>query len=155
MAESVRGVIPTCHESGCGYRCCDFSRGNYIVLYPGELNEAVSAGAALGHLEIRPSSDGGHRAICHACDTGCCDGGYKPLDCASYPFFPTIDSSDQQVRSGLASPKCPLLLSGLREHRQWVARQWRSLAARSYAVRRWLGRVTLVDYRSLPDAAPD
>jgi hypothetical protein len=67
--------------------CCDFQRGNFIVLYPGELDMAKAAGYSLDHLFIDSDLFGGQRARCVAHDTSTCDNGYKPLDCASYPFF--------------------------------------------------------------------
>ncbi len=118
------------------------------MLYPGELNQAVARGESLVHLAIRPSSEGGQRAICHANDTSSCDGGYKPLDCASYPLFPTIDAAGK-VTVELIGQKCPLVISQLQEHRLWVQRQWQILADASVRVREWIGQVSLVGYRKV------
>lgn len=140
------GQIAQCRHAACGYRCCDFSGGNYIALYPGELNDAVASGASLDHLEVRPSADGGCRAICHADDKATCDGGYKPLDCASYPLFPTI-APDGRVEAGLKGRKCPLIAATIPRHVQWVKAAWTRLAEASPAVRDWIARVRLVGYR--------
>lgn len=148
MLDRAVGLIDACEHACCGRRCCDFSSGNFIVLYPGELNTATAAGVSLVHLVVRPSDDGGHRAVCRAGDTATCDGGYKPLDCASYPFFPTLeDDGCGAVRAGLHSPKCPLAMAMLGRHAAWVATQWRTLADASGGVRRWLKRVKLVGYQ--------
>lgn len=143
-----RGEIIDCASAACGHRCCDFSQGNFIALYPGELNRAVATGKSLAHLEVRPSSDGGHRAICRACDTSSCDGGYKPLDCASYPFFP-VARTDGSITVSLFGKKCPLLLTRLARHRAWVAREWSSLVKSSKNVLGWLKATQLIGYRDL------
>lgn len=154
MLERSAGLIDGCEHACCGRRCCDFSGGNFIVLYPGELNEATAAGAPLAHLAVRPSDDGGHRAICHAGDTATCDGGYKPLDCASYPYFPTLDDDGATVHSGLHSSKCPLARESLHAHADWVTAQWQELAEGSAAVRRWLRSVLLVGYNKVRRRQP-
>ena len=146
MGSRSDGVIEACAGAECGRRCCDFARGNYIVLYPGELNEAVAAGVSLKHLDIRPSGEGGHRAICIANDKSRCDEGYKPLDCASYPFFPTAGRSASTVDAGRLSWHCPLRSELLARHATWVAGRWRQLARTSDGIRRWIRRVSLVDY---------
>lgn len=149
MDRAIDGTIDACAHAGCGRRCCEFSHGNYIVLYPGEVREAVAAGVSLAHLEIRPSAEGGHRAICKANDKSRCDGGHKPLDCASYPFFPTAGRSPEILGAGLQSPHCPLRTEMLSRHSAWVAEVWRQLAAQSDSIRRWIRRVTLVDYEPI------
>src|SRR4029077_14157476 len=87
--DSTDGRLSSCATSGCGWRCCEFQQGNYIVLYPGELEEARAGGQSTAHLEITQADyHGGKKAVCKARDTAHCDGGFKPLDCVSYPFFP-------------------------------------------------------------------
>ena len=149
MTAPLDGQIAACDTAGCGRCCCDFSAGNYIVLYPGELNAAVDRGETVAHLAVRPSSDGGHRAICHAGDKGTCDGGYKPLDCASYPLFPSIDARGD-VTVDLTGQKCPLRLRLLDAHSAWVRQAWVRLAQRSQAVADWIASVHLIGYARRP-----
>ena len=139
------GRIPLCAHQSCGHTCCDFAEGNYIVLYPGEEMAARAAGKSLEHLEITPMAFGGHRAICHARDKAQCDGGYKPLDCASYPLFPTV-ATDGSIRAGLKGAKCPLRLGEIAKHQQWVVQQWLRLAAHRPQLLEWLRRLPLVGY---------
>lgn len=147
------GVIAQCEHAGCGHSCCEFAEGNYIVLYPGEVEAAYHAGKSLGHLQLMPSSGGGHRAICQAADKCTCDDGYKPLDCASYPFFPTIDDGDG-VTADLKGQKCPLQVAALRRHRRWVVSAWSKLAAASPRIAEWIAGVKLIGYTRVSHNEP-
>ena len=70
------------------------------MLYPGELGEAYLNGESTQHLKIIDANyHGGQKAICTAKDTASCDGGLKPLDCKSYPFFPAPSQGDSIDRS--------------------------------------------------------
>lgn len=148
--EDAAGAIGGCASAGCGYTCCEFAQGNYIVLPPGEVEEAQSRGERLDHLELTPLAFGGWRAVCHARETATCDHGYKPLDCCSYPFFPVINANDT-LAADLKGAKCPLAAHALTSHRRWVERAWNRLLATSPRVREWLRRVRLVGYESLSD----
>lgn len=139
------GKIPHCPYQNCKFTCCEFQQGNYIVMYPGEVEKAKEENKKLTHLELTPYH-GGYKAICKAKDTSCCDGGYKPLDCSSYPFFPTVP--DQAIEVNLKGKKCPLTPLHLKEHRTWVKKQWETLAAGSQKVLDWLKKVTLVGYET-------
>lgn len=139
------GKIAGCATSGCGFACCDFQQGNFIVLPPGELEEAKARGQSLGHLELSPLPYGGWRAVCHASDTASCDQGYKPMDCRSYPFFPTVDESGR-LSIGLKGAKCPLEIAKIESHRLWVAQLWRQWIQRSPVIARWLSKVRLIGY---------
>ncbi|MCA9240990.1 MAG: hypothetical protein KDA37_12355 [Planctomycetales bacterium] len=143
------GVIPDCATAGCGRTCCEFAEGNYIALYPGEVEAASKSGQSLSHLELAPLPMGGHRAVCRATDKANCDRGYKPLDCASYPLFPTLDSSGA-LDATLKGAKCPLLAAALEPHRAWVVRYWNEVCQRFPAAQRWLAEVSLVGYQRLP-----
>ena len=103
-SRSCEGLIAGCAHAGCGRRCCDFSAGNYIVLYPGELNEASKRGEALDHLELRPSGEGGHRAICHAEDTARCDGGLQAARLRLVSFFPGELTAPDASKWGTSVP---------------------------------------------------
>lgn len=140
-----QGSIGLCPHNDCGFICCDFAVGNYIVLYPGELAEAQKQGLSTDHLEISEGHLGGHKAVCVACDTSTCDGGYKPLDCAGYPFFPTINDADE-VEAGLKGAKCPLQVSQLANHRSWVIQAWSDVAHRIDGMIEWIRQTRLVGY---------
>lgn len=143
--KETEGKINACASAGCNYTCCHFGQDNYIVLYPGELQAAQSQGLETSHLEVSPLSFGGHRAICNAKSTSTCDGGYTPLDCRSYPYFPTIES-DGQIEAGLKGDKCPLTLSQSRGHRDWVIQQWQLLRSKLPKLGDWISQVVLVGY---------
>lgn len=142
---SQEGRIDLCPHQGCGHTCCEFAEGNYIVLYPGEVQENLKARRSLAHLEIVDDDSGGHRAICKALDRSTCDGGYKPLDCASYPYFPTIDAQGN-ISAGLKGAKCPLASNQLHNHEAWVVERWVKLLDSMPILARWLGKVRLHGY---------
>jgi Fe-S-cluster containining protein len=147
------GRLHVCHSMNCNYRCCQFQQSNYIVLYPGELEEARKDGKSFTHLQIIQDDDhGGKRAVCKANDTSSCDDGYKPLDCRCYPFFPIIN--DGRVGAFIKGRKCPLLTQHLVEHAQWVEFVWNRLLARSLTMRRWLGAVKQVGYTYVDNIKP-
>jgi hypothetical protein len=147
------GLLSQCPHNGCAFRCCEFQQGNYIVLYPGELQAAAARGASLSHLHVFDDDDhGGARATCRAASTATCDDGYKPLDCASYPLFPSV-SADGVLEGLLKGQKCPLDSAALDIHAEWTLGRWEALAAASPAVAAWLAEVTLVGYA--PVRAPD
>jgi DNA-binding XRE family transcriptional regulator len=78
---SAEGQITSCATAGCGWRCCEFQQGNYIVLYPGELEAAKSGSQPTAHLRIIDADyHGGKKSVCTAKCTASCDGGLKPLD---------------------------------------------------------------------------
>jgi len=155
MSDGVgSGQIGLCPHQGCGFACCSFQQGNYIVTYPGELAAARAAGQGLGHLEVVDAGyHGGERVVCHAADCSNCDGGYKPLDCASYPFFPTLQ--DGRVTTLIKGRKCPLPEHRLGGHRAWVLDNWNALLAGRRDVADWMAQVELVGYApSRSDDAP-
>lgn len=141
------GRIELCPKADCGFRCCEFQQGNYIVLYPGELAAAEARQESLGHLRIIAEERGGARAVCEARHTEVCDGGYKPLDCRSYPYFPVLrDQEDSVGQWLLKGRKCPLVPDEIGDHARWVVEQWNQLLARSPEVAGWLRGVVLVGY---------
>jgi len=144
MPDSV-GKIPYCLHQDCGFACCDFAADNFIVLYPGELEKAVLAGKSVEHLDYSPDGQGGYRAICQAKNTATCDNGYKPLDCACYPLFPTVDENGH-LRAGLKGGKCPLQLRHLGDHQRWVLRRWQELVDSIPQLTEWIRQTKLVGY---------
>jgi hypothetical protein len=144
--DNRQGHINSCTASGCGWRCCQFQQGNYIVLYPGELATAHAAGQSTAHLEITDADyHGGQKAVCRARDTATCDGGFKPLDCVSYPFFPA------PVGNGLVDllikgRKCPLMAEHLQHHAATIRALWNAALARNPKILGWLNKVRLVGY---------
>jgi hypothetical protein len=150
------GRIAACPKGQCGFTCCDFQQGNYIVLHPGELEAAKSRGESLHHLAVYAEEAGGYRATCRARATATCDGGYKPLDCRSYPLFPTVtDGASPRVDVVLKGSKCPLQLDEIREHEVYVRRAWSRVLASSPDVVEWLRRVRLVGYERPGAVASD
>jgi hypothetical protein len=148
---SGEGLIGSCGTSGCWNtlgesRCCEFQQGNYIVLYPGELEDAHAAGQSTAHLKmIDDDYHGGKKAVCQAKCTATCDGGFKPLDCVSYPFFPAPPGADE-VDLLIKGKKCPLQAEHLRAHAELVREIWNEAGARNPAITAWLNKVELVGY---------
>jgi hypothetical protein len=147
VASASDGTIALCPHQGCGFTCCEFQQGNYIVLYPGELEAASEAGTSLKHLKITERYHGGFKAICTAKETATCDNGYKPLDCKSYPYFPLV--RDAVIIAGLKGKKCPLTVELTEGHARFVEREWRLLAIERPEVVEWLKRVALVGYEQV------
>ena len=75
-----------------------------------------------------------------------CDGGYKPLDCRSYPLFPTSNVREQ-IATLLKGEKCPLSPVDLEQHAEWVMEAWRQIIQDRTEVADWLIDVSLVGYR--------
>lgn len=133
----MSGEIRLCPKNNCAFKCCQFSWGNYILLYPGELAETAKS---VGHLKIvDPDYFGGQKAVCVASDCRTCDNGYKPLDCQSYPLFPTMSGY-------IKGSKCPLVKMELGEHLKWTSLQWFDLLTEKPEVRDWLAQVKMVGY---------
>jgi hypothetical protein len=151
-AETSLGKISLCPYNNCKFGCTDFSSGNYIVLYPGELENAEAAGYSTRHLRVIDRNyHGGARAICEAKEPESCDNGYKPLDCASYPLFPHVLEGDVTVTRLLRGTKCPLLLTDIRKHALWVIEIWNKMIAARPAILEWLRRVRLIGYESVKE----
>lgn len=96
------GVMPSCskRQSLCGYACCKFTAGNWIMLLSGEYEQAVQQHLKSAHL----SFDAKHtHAICHK---PCQKGDFKPIDCAWYPLFPANLSATQFLVAD--HRKCPI-----------------------------------------------
>ena len=135
------GKITSCATAGCGWHCCSFKQGNYIVAFPQELE-----GKNTDHLEVIDEDyHGGKKVVCKAQDAASCDGGYKPIDCRMYPVFPKPDSGF------IHGSKCPLDLSVKRGH---VARSTDLLDEyrekhKDVDVDRFLGKVEMVGYEDL------
>ena len=145
------GDISLCPKNNCGFRCCTFQQGNFIVLYPGELEAAEARGESVAHLNVFMEENGGHRATCVAADTATCDSGYKPLDCQSYPYFPHLGPEGSQLDVLLKGDKCPLDRDEIRPHEKWVGETWQELASGDAAVADWLREVRLVGYSPVED----
>ena len=149
----MTGRISLCPYQSCEYRCCDFQQGNFIVTHPGELRHAAAAGKSLNHLRVIDVIGEGHKVICTAEDTSSCDNGYKPLDCQSYPIFPTIEHEEDRFKltAGLKGRKCPLLVSQVHEHAKWVLDQWTARIRTNPSIAKWLARVSLVGYEQVDE----
>ncbi|MFA4995189.1 MAG: hypothetical protein WC521_07810 [Bdellovibrionales bacterium] len=137
------GKISGCAHTGCNRTCCEFKEGNYILLYPGELDEAYSSGKSTAHLSLIDGDyHGGQKAVCAAKNAADCDKGYKPLDCQSYPFFPASGNVDELIKG----KKCPLQESQLETHAEIVKDAWRQVCERNPEVVDFLDNVELVGY---------
>ncbi|MFN6472618.1 MAG: hypothetical protein RMY36_023495 [Nostoc sp. SerVER01] len=147
QAGDSSGKIPLCPKKTCGFKCCQFQQGNYIVLYPGELEEAKIQGKSTQHLKfISNDKYGGTRGICKASDTSNCDKGYKPLDCSSYPLFPNLEKGDSEIKWFLKGIKCPLQIDEIHEHIKWVLLKWNRLIQKNPFLKDWLQDVKMVGY---------
>lgn len=142
------GTIDLCLYQNCGFRCCRFDQGNYIVLFPDEWEAAQAAGSVLSHLQIIDDDyHGGKRAVCQANDALTCDNGYKPLDCASYPLFPKR-SPNGTCGDFVKGAKCPLRTEHLADHAPVIQQLWHELLESHSPVSKWLEKVELVGYVS-------
>lgn len=144
------GSIELCPHQGCSHTCCDFANGNFIALFPGEVAKAQAESQSLGHLDVVSDGAGGHRAICRARNKASCDNGYKPLDCASYPLFPSVGQNGQLVVM-LKGSKCPLQMEDLSAHHSWVESRWLQLRDTVEGLEEWLDSVRLVGYELCAD----
>jgi hypothetical protein len=144
------GTMALCPHQGCSHTCCDFANDNFIALYPGEVAKAQAEAKSLAHLDVVPDGSGGHRAICRAHDKASCDNGYKPLDCASYPLFPSVGPQRRLVVV-LKGSKCPLQMEDLSTHHTWVESRWTQLCGSVEGLEAWLDSVQLVGYEQTTD----
>lgn len=95
------GVLPSCtkRQHLCGYACCKFSAGNWIMLLPGEYELAIQQGLKHNHLGFKDNS----HTVCHS---PCQIGDLKPIDCSWYPLFPAnLDATKFLVAD---HRKCPI-----------------------------------------------
>lgn len=108
---SNNGLINSCSDSNCGWKCCSFGSKGHIVILPKELDGHEKE---IGHLEIIDDNYfGGKKVICKAKDCKNCDNGYKPIMCRSYPLWVKNISKEMVFRSN----KCPLSSLSLKEHK--------------------------------------
>jgi len=142
------GTIDMCPHMGCGFKCCSFQQGNYIVLHPGELSSAVEQNISVSHLQLLGPYNGGHKAVCVASNTANCDNGLKPLDCRSYPYFPEL--IDGRIVASLKGEKCPLPTNSTHQHAALVQDEWQKVAEKQPGIREWLTKVELVGYSKVP-----
>lgn len=140
------GKIELCATAGCGNKCCHFDQGNYIVLYPGELEGARRNGVSTAHLKITDHDYfGGQKAVCEASRAVSCDDGLKPLDCVTYPFFPAAPKRGR-VTDFIRGKKCPLHSHEIQAHLTLVKKAWNEVLVRNPAAAAWLEKVELVGY---------
>lgn len=95
------GVLPSCikRQSLCGYACCKFSAGNWIMLLSGEYELAVQQGLKRDHLKF----ENDRHAVCF---TPCKTGDLKPIDCSWYPLFPANHDATKFLVADYR--KCPI-----------------------------------------------
>lgn len=138
----IEGKLDLCPFMGCGFKCCEFNKGNYIVMFP---NEYEDTDLSTSHLNIIDDDyHGGKKVVCVAKDCSNCDDGYKPLDCQTYPLFPIVEN--ESISSAwLKGSKCPLQ----KQHmpKAWFDRikgQWEQADCLD-----WLKDVVLVGYERI------
>ncbi len=159
MKTNSKGTIPLCPHKGCGFKCCDFQQTNSIFMYPGEIEQARAQGKSMAHLQVLDSDyHGGVRVRCWAKDTGTCDGGYKPLDCASYPFFPAPARAANGHNGGdlvmlTKDPECPIRSFEIPLHQRFVRGLWQRLFERDASALAWARAIPPEDrYEPIEDA---
>lgn len=142
------GEIRSCAEMDCKFKCCNFDVGNYILLFPGELDSAIKNNLNISHLTILETDKfNGHKAICTAVQKNCCDNGYKPLDCLFYPFFPK--EFNGEIVSMFKGIKCPLKANEIDSHTLFVYRNTQELILKDGLVKKWLKNIKLVGYETV------
>lgn len=110
QGDDFPGKIPECPANGCGFKCCKFTSGNYIVMYPGELEEQMAQGLAADHLEVIEDDyimKGGKKVVCKKL---CTSKDVKPLDCKIYPLW------WQGGNEFISGSKCPLPEEAVQRH---------------------------------------
>lgn len=108
-----KGLIDSCRESGCGWKCCSFGSGGHLVILPHELDDEPN----IRHLKIIDDDYfGGKKAKCVAKDCKTCDGGYKPVMCRAYPVW--VKSVSNRIL--IKSSRCPLGNESLQGHAEYV-----------------------------------
>lgn len=160
-ASGSDGELTDCAAASaiCGYHCChqQLPKGGppvtdeSILLFPGELKRALEHGEGAQHIEVTGTHPvGGDFGYCNpeVIDQRQCHPArnFKPLDCRSYPLFPTIRNGKLAL---LIDTRCPLSArdpARLRAHAQVVLATWRSEVARNPAVGRWLASLDLPTY---------
>lgn len=96
------GVLPACtkRQNLCGYACCKFTAGNWIMLLPDEYQQAVQQALKTTHLSLDPEHT---QAVCHK---PCQAGDLKPMDCSWYPLFPANQTATKFLVAD--HRKCPI-----------------------------------------------
>lgn len=150
------GIIEGCIEGSkkCEFRCCDqdvpedlkpIRPIDYILMYPGEYD---SEDPKQSHLEHIADYAGGVLARCkkECFDQSQCDPdvNYKPLDCRSYPLFPTL-SDDGLVL--VKDERCPLTTSDIDlEHYEAVLDNWLEVVTHRPQTIAWLSNLIMEGY---------
>lgn len=84
----------------CGYACCKFTAGNWIMLLPDEYQQAIQQGLTAAHLSFNSDHT---EAVCHK---PCQKGELKPMDCSWYPLFPVNETATKFLVAD--HRKCPI-----------------------------------------------
>lgn len=112
----------------CHYKCCDhIDSSYYLFMYPGEFESST---LYKGHIQIIGEKYGAMlgKCKCTVNEREKCDGRewFKPLDCWSYPFFPSIINGKLTLK--VDSIRCPLSASfDLHEHHNQIFEKWNNL----------------------------
>lgn len=153
----ILGQIDSCTEGSktCHYRCCDqakpgdddFGPESSLLIHPGELQELGTDRSR--HILLQDGDfHGGRLGRCDRenFDQSSCDPSrnFKPLDCASYPFVPTIKDGD--VALMVDTERCPLSLDTLGKHAAKTRELWRRAIASNFLVADWIKQLNLEGY---------
>lgn len=160
-ASGPDGEILDCSAAApiCGYHCCHQQlpkegppvADESILLFPGERELALEQGESAGHIEVTGTHPaGGDFGYCnpHRIDQRQChpSRNFKPLDCRSYPLFPTIRDGRLAL---LIDTRCPLSArdpARLKPHAQLILASWQREVERNPAVGHWLASLELPTY---------
>ena len=123
--------IEACFNMGsiCGFKCCNHTHNkhsHFIMMYPGEYDSSQLPKVHIEILEERYGALIG-RCLHSISERKDCDGNnkFKPLDCYSYPFFPSIKNG--QLILKVDSVRCPLSRENIQTHYWQVMKVWQEL----------------------------
>lgn len=143
-------------SSICNYWCChqckkiiDNSPENSLILFPGEVDNLNSK--YISHIEIKEENFNWWKLwYCkreYFYQSNCSlDVNYKPFDCQSYPFFPTIINWKLEL---MIDSKCPLFqeIESLKEHYLYIYNMWSNLIKENNKITSWLSSFELEWYK--------
>ncbi len=156
--DNTNGKIDSCADCShiCGYGCChqslphelDFGPESSLLICPGEV-EDVTADVRTHIIITTEDFHGGKLGYCDRdnFDQSSCnpERNFKPLDCQSYPFFPTF--VDGNLVLVVDSKRCPLPTRSLFAHHDKVLRLWRNLVEKKPEISLWIQQLNLQGYQ--------
>ena len=105
-------------SSICEFKCCNQTHNThsyFVIMYPGEYE---SSQLPKEHIEILDERYGAliGRCLYSIYERKNCNGNnnFKPLDCCSYPFFPSIKNDQLILKVDFV--RCPLSRENIQTH---------------------------------------